>query len=353
VHLVYFQGDAAAGDIFYCRLTDSRGEFSEPIRVNSQPNSAIAVGTIRGAQLAVGKSGRVHVAWNGSGKATPKGLANPDLPEDSPYRLSTPMLYARGDARGGRFEPQRNLMTHTYALDGGGSVAADAQGNVYVVWHANSRKSMVRGESGRAVWVAASHDDGKTFASEKRANTADTGACGCCGLRAFVNQHGELFVLYRTAEETINRDMHVLVSKDQGTRFDSMVLDRWEVPTCVMSSASLLGLDGGTFAAWETERQVKFARVDNLKPLVRPLIFEPAARESSRKHPVLAGNSHGEIILVWTEGTGWKKGGVIAWQIFDRSGHPLPDASGRVEGVPVWSLAGVFARGDDSFVIVY
>jgi hypothetical protein len=46
--------------------------------VNSQPESAIAAGTIRGAQLAIGKAGRVHVAWNGSQNAEPVGPLNPD-----------------------------------------------------------------------------------------------------------------------------------------------------------------------------------------------------------------------------------------------------------------------------------
>jgi hypothetical protein len=66
VHLIYFKGEAKAGDIFYVRQTPDRDAFSDPLRVNSEPASAIAVGTIRGAQLAVGRNGRAHVAWNGA-----------------------------------------------------------------------------------------------------------------------------------------------------------------------------------------------------------------------------------------------------------------------------------------------
>src|SRR5438552_2742418 len=66
IHLIYFKGDAAKGDIFYVRSTDGGSTFSAPLRVNSQPGSAVAVGTIRGAHLALGRDGRVHVAWNGS-----------------------------------------------------------------------------------------------------------------------------------------------------------------------------------------------------------------------------------------------------------------------------------------------
>src|SRR5437899_12914460 len=61
VHLIYYKGDSGGGDIFYVRQAPGQGTFSNPIQVNSQPGSAMAVGTIRGAQLAVGKNGRADV----------------------------------------------------------------------------------------------------------------------------------------------------------------------------------------------------------------------------------------------------------------------------------------------------
>src|SRR5690242_4321025 len=60
LHLIYFSGDPFAGDIFYVRKSSGQPGFSSPIRVNSQLGSAIAAGRIRGAQLAVGRKGRVH-----------------------------------------------------------------------------------------------------------------------------------------------------------------------------------------------------------------------------------------------------------------------------------------------------
>ncbi|MEO7649520.1 MAG: hypothetical protein ABIZ80_03565, partial [Bryobacteraceae bacterium] len=98
--------------------------------MNSQPGSAIAVGTIRGAQLALGRNGRVHVARNGSMAAEPKGTTNPDS-----GKPGVPMLYAGLDNGGKAFERQRNLMTLSFGLDGGGSIAAGHAGNVYVAWH--------------------------------------------------------------------------------------------------------------------------------------------------------------------------------------------------------------------------
>ena len=77
------------------------------------------------------------------------------------------MLYSRLDDTGKAFEPQRNLMTQTYQLDGGGTVAADDQGNVYVAWHGprfDPNATAPPGEANRQVWLARSTDDGKTFA---------------------------------------------------------------------------------------------------------------------------------------------------------------------------------------------
>src|SRR5437588_6051208 len=64
-HLIYYKGKESGGDIFYVREKADEKEFSKPIQVNGRPGSAMAIGTIRGAQLAVGKNGRVHVIWNG------------------------------------------------------------------------------------------------------------------------------------------------------------------------------------------------------------------------------------------------------------------------------------------------
>src|SRR5438105_1249112 len=84
LHLLYYSGDPKNGNLKYVHRDAGKTTFSALIQVNSQDGSAIAVGTIRGGHLALGKNGRVHVAWNGSGKAEPK---NPIT--------GMPMMYSR------------------------------------------------------------------------------------------------------------------------------------------------------------------------------------------------------------------------------------------------------------------
>lgn len=180
LHLVYYIGDGHRGSLFYVRSKDGGESFSSALPVN-RGGSAIAAGTIRGSQLALGKTGRVHVAWNGSNNVGP-------LNPDSGTR-GAPMLYTRLNGTGRAFEPERNLMHHSFGLDGGGTIAADRSGNVYVMWHgigdSEAKGSGKEGEARRRVWVTKSEDDGQTFSSETAAWAQETGACGCCGMKAF------------------------------------------------------------------------------------------------------------------------------------------------------------------------
>jgi hypothetical protein len=218
LHLVYLKGDPAACDVFYIRQAPGTERWSKPLRVNSVPGSAIAVGTIRGAHLAVGKGGRVHVAWNGSGRAVPK----------TPFGES-PLLYARLNDAGTGFEPQRNLMRSTRLLDGGGTIAADGGGNVLVAWHAAGASG--NSERDRRLWIARSRDDGKSFERERPAFAEPTGACPCCGTRAFADRRGTFYLVYRTASTETDRDMYLLVSWDRGEQFTGGMLHPWKVPT--------------------------------------------------------------------------------------------------------------------------
>ena len=341
LHLIYFLGQPSAGDIFYVRREAGKAGFSMPLPVNSQPGSAIATGTIRGAQIALGKKGRVHVAWNGSQRANPNGSSH-----------SSPMLYTRLNDAGTVFEPQRNLMRVSSMLDGGGSVAADKEGNVYVAWHGAGEQ---KGEEHRQIWLASSTDDGKTFDREVRVSNQDnpkqeTGACGCCGMRAFVDRQGAIYLLYRTATEVTQRGMFLLVSSDKGKTFRGQRLDEWTLTTCPMSSVTMAQARQ-TVAAWENNGQVFFAPLA-ARTLQKPTPITAPGDTGERKHPAIATNANGETLLVWTEGTGWKKGGWLAWQLLDRDGQPTAE-KGTADGVPVWGLATAVAQPNGEFTIIY
>ncbi len=338
IHLIYFKGDPKAGDVFYVRREPGQTEFSGPIQVNTQPRTAMAMGTIRGAQLAIGRGNRVHVVWDGMGDRA-------SMPHDS--GSPAPLFHARLNDSGTAFEPERNVITYAHGLDGGSSVAADQDGNVYVTWHA-AKPGNTNGEGGRAVFVARSVDEGRTFQRETPAISKATGACACCGMRAFADSHGNILALYRAANQMTNRDETLLLSRDHGMNFEIAYSHHWNVGTCPMSSASLAEVSGEVLAAAETHGRVFFIRLDPKTGKTS----SPISPDTQAKHPVVVGNSRGEVLLAWAEGTGWNKGGSVAWQLYDRGGNPI-SAKGHADGLPPWSLPTAFADESGNFTIVY
>ena len=340
VHLIYFKGEPGGGDIFYVKRRAGDSDFSAPIRVNSRQNSAVATGTIRGGHLAIGKNNRPHVSWNGS-SVVAEEISGEPYPRH-------PMLYARMNDALTSFEPERNLMTRTSGLDGGGSVAADSLGNVYVAWHGSAPDNKHH-EFGRALFVTRSKDEGQTFKPERKANSEPTGACGCCGMRAFTDSQDNLYMLYRTAGKE-SRDMALLRSSDHGQSFELRTTSQWKIQTCPMSSSSFAEGNQGIILGTEKGGKPCLSVINPATMKVSAIAKDFFQRQG--KHPAVAGNSDGEVLLAWAEGAGWAKGGSLRWQVFDAKGN---QTIGNVESqkIPVWSLPAVVSTSEDTFLIVY
>lgn len=259
------------------------------------------------------------------------------------------MLYARLNDAGTAFEKQRDLMQGTSDRDGGGTVAADGAGNVYVAWHAV--KTGDRDEENRRVWVARSADEGKTFGKGAPAWAEPTGACGCCSTRALADGKGSVYVLYRSATGGSNRDIYLLSSKEKGAEFRGALVHPWKIAACPMSTLARAEGPSGVVAAWDTDGQIYSATV---KPGTAEFTNPEAApgHGGKRKHPSLAINAKGEMVLAWTEGTGWQKGGALAWQVFDKTGKPTEDKGRAERDIPVWGLPTVAATGE-GFTILH
>lgn len=118
-----------------------------------------------------------------------------------------------------------------------------------------------------------------------------------------------------------------------------------------MSTMALVEGPDGVVAAWETDGQIYFAGV---KPGTTEFTQPQAAPGASkqRKHPALAFNARGEMLLAWAEGTGWQRGGALAWQVFDKSGKPTGERGRVAGGIPVWGLPAVAAT-EGGFTIVH
>lgn len=326
VHLVYLTGKPDGADIRYSFRKAGDTAWSAPVTVNSEAQCAVAIGTIRGAQLAVGKAGSVHVVWNGKAQ--------------NGQHATAPLCYARLEA--GKFAAQRTLNTGTIHLDGGASVAADDKGGVWVVWHAAPPEG--KSEADRRIYVSRSRDDGATFTNAAPAEGAPAGVCACCSLKAFFSPAGELLTFYRNASDKTQRDMTLLTAQE-GTAFSSKVLYPWSIAACPMSSATLLASGKATRAAWETEGTVWTALVGETPVPV-------ALSKGKARHPALAVNGRGETLVSWSLGTGWQRGGELGWVVLDANGKPAA-TRGTAKEVPVWSHTAAFANAAGDFIILH
>jgi hypothetical protein len=237
---VYLKGDPQGCDVRYARKVKGSRGWSAPVSVNSEPKSAVAMGTIRGAQIALGRRGTLHVVWNGSMKSGQHGAS---------------LFYTRLEPDQPKFAPQRNVIGDTAALDGGASVAANERGDVFVFWHGKP-KDAGSDETARVVFVAKSTDNGAIFGSPIVTNAESPGVCACCSVKALATADGDLLTLYRAARTTSQRDMTMLISHDGGATFHTHALDPWSTASCPMSSSTLVPTAGGTRAAWETKGKI-------------------------------------------------------------------------------------------------
>lgn len=333
IHLLYFKGQPGGGDLFYVRRKAGDAAFTAPLSVNSEAGTAIATGSVRGGQIAVGRNGWIHVGWNGSRAVDRDGVK------------LTPMWYARLPPGGTAFEPQRPIGRQTKHLDGGGSVAADRNGRVHIVWHA---AGVEEGEPNRRIYVATSADDGARFAPEK-AFTMEGGACGCCGLETLVDSKARLQVLYRAAGALKHRDAMWMTIGPQGAAAP-VTLQPWEIPACPMTTFALAAVPGGLVAAWETQQQIYSAVLDPERRTVSAVA--PMAGTALRKHPSIAVNAAGDRLIAWTEGTAWARGGSVAWALRTATGDQAA-AAANAGVVPVWGLVSAIARPDGTFVIFH
>src|SRR5262249_31950587 len=152
------------------------------------------------------------------------------------------------------------------------------------------------GEVGRDLFIVRSSDDGKSFSTEKPATSKKLGACACCGMRAFADERGAVYILYRPATETTERGETLLVSPKPGADFQVSFAHPWNATICPMSSTTLAPAKGGAVGTWETGKEVFFARFNpNTLETSRPV--SPPTSGVSRKHPVAVTNSSGETLF--------------------------------------------------------
>jgi hypothetical protein len=286
IHVAYVKGDNA----FYAKSVEGN-EFTEPVRINSEPNTVHPANMFRGPDVAVGKNGRVHVIWYVNA-----------------YQRKRPhnewgVFYSYFDPGSDQFAPPKNLNrkpSDNYSL------AADEQGNVAVVWMAEQ------------LFLTFSKNNGKSFETET-VSAADP--CECCASRALFDRDGTLLIAYRDKANNA-RNMHLLGRERITNAFANRRLSttEWEINACPMTGTFLARSGVKASAAWETKGSACYARL------------EPNAAFPPKEIKVTA-RGKWPLALMASDGTvlaSWKEGSTLFWRLLDGADKPLDD----VQSVP-------------------
>jgi hypothetical protein len=331
LHVLFLAGEPTACDLFHCTLDAMTRQLTEPQRINHDSGNAIAVGTIRGVQAAIGRDDRLHLVWNG-------GVM------DAQGKRSANVFYTHSIAEG--FAVERRLMQRGMHLDGGASVAATPQGRVCAMWHAAPLDTPKgSGEQARRVYVSESADNGATFTDERIVSAATDGVCACCSLRIQSAADGGFHALYRHASGE-SRAMQWLHCEAKG-EFTRQEVQAWKINACPMSSSFILPTGDAMLAAWETESAIWMQRLEADSAAPQKI------SDKNSKHPCLARNKRDETLITWAIGTGWQRGGTLAWSLLASDGKEIATSGKTHTKVPMWSYPATAHVVGIGFVVIH
>lgn len=331
IHLIYYRGAMTGGDLFYVSRAHGATEWSTPIRVNSEPRSAIGMGPMDGGDMARGEGptdgGRLHVVW----------FLN------NPLRF----IYTRSTEDGSGFEPQRVLLQRDDEIvEARPSVTTDGGGRVLIAWHGTTIEQA--DDAHRAVFLMTSHDGGDSFRPPVVISRQSEGACGCCSLETLATNDA-VWVSYRGAGENVRRGQHLLTSTNGDQAFVDSLIQPWSIGACPVTTTTFARGPDATRVAWETQGQVYFASIDNMADAVSP----GGEARFRRKNPVIATNQRGETLLAWGDAPGYRAGGTLNWQFFDADNRPLSEPGPGTDTIPSGSTPAIAVQPDGRFVVMF
>jgi hypothetical protein len=335
LHLVYGSGM----DAWYAQSGDYGRTFGAPVRLNTRLGT-VTVGGERGPKIAIGKDGVIHVAWQGH------------------YQKGGGVWVTRSVDGGKTFAPERNVLDKTVGIDEP-TIAADAQGNVFVVWLDGRLPQTPDNKVASPIFMARSTDNGATFGANEALKMDFPGrACSCCMIWARV-VGPELYVAYRTGYNDI-RNMHFLRGPKTANDFhDTLVsADNWKLDGCPMSgprftvlptvaigrTGSDLNLPRRLVVAWMSQGRVYWTRSEDGGQTFCARI--PAPDGGSGNYPMILPNGKGRYLLLWT------RDGQARWAVYGDAPEGFSSVLASGTAGEVTGRPSAFVRPDGGFVIV-
>jgi hypothetical protein len=294
-------GAGKEADVWLARYDAEGRPEGEPSRVNPVVGEAAAW---RGdpPDLAVAEDGAVYVAWTArAGEAAHATTLYLSASRDGGRSFAPPVkvnddaaacvhgMHSLALGRDGRvylaWLDERNLVPHGAPKSADKAGAAKASGGMH-------------GEQNREVFFAVSADGGRTFSRNRRVASE---ACPCCKTALAVSGDGRVYVGWRQVLPGDFRHIAVASSADGGETFDAPTVvsdDRWELRACPVSGPALAAGGGGSLRVlWYTAGGAG-----------RPGLYSAESNDGGRtfapRRVVKEGNLRGTPLLLADEGGG-------------------------------------------------
>ena len=286
VHLVY---DTNQGPYYVRYDLEKRNYVNPPIPLVDAPSSRPGL-EFNIWDVAATCDGAVHVALgNNAWKLK--------LPKDEWGFFYTRMLPSEET-----FSPLKNL---NHKPSEGFSLAVDHHGTVSAVWMADK------------LYANVSRDGGGTFADAVEIDPV-LDPCNCCKTSSVYGADGRLAILYR--EETNNeRDMYLALWDQASNRVTKTRVSTtpWKIDSCPMTYYSVIRSGDGFIAAWPTQGEIYFARLDGNGTPLDPKEIKTQGKNGMRSGILPISAREGQTLVVW------KKDNQLGWQLYDLRGRPV------------------------------
>lgn len=265
-------------------MSHDGGDHFMPLKPISEDGAVISAHGENNPEMAV--SGRsVYALWEQSLAEGPRDI-----------------VVARSNNEGMSFEKPVRINDNTSpSFHGFASIAADAKGNVAIVWLDGREKPESPGTFD--IYLAQSSDRGATFSPNIRVARS---ACPCCRPAVTIGPNGEIFVVWRKVFPGSIRDMVLSVSTDGGQTFPlqtRVAEDGWQINGCPESGAALRVNNNKLYVAWMTGGSDSHARVqlavseDGGQHFRKPQAVSREIRDPN--HPVFAQTPRGGLLLAF------------------------------------------------------
>jgi len=314
VYVAFFRTDGAATNVYLARKDRAEAAWHAPVRVSSGAEDANPHAQAP-PQLAVGPQGQVYVAWTNA------------IPIEGRRFAASNLYLARSTDGGQTFSPRQAVNTDAAGLPASHTfhdLAVGPDGTIYVTWldsrakdreqakHAGkvpvrpaSLSAPYRHEVGSEVWMAVSHDEGRTF----REAVVAKNTCECCRTSVEVAADNTVYVAWRHRFPNGERDIALASSSDGGTTFSDPVrvhADGWAIEGCPHTGPSLaVDTDNRIHIAWYTGAASNPALYytiseDGGRTFAPPQTLAAGVPVSQVK---LGGNRHARIWVAWEDAT--------------------------------------------------